>query len=232
VFRNLSFLGSAAIVACVLIGWPGTGTAGADAACDGIGGATGPDQICHVHDAGEHYTLDISYPVGYPDQPALVEYLAQDRDGFMNWFAKFGQPWRKRPYVHIVAGTTYRSGAPAAGTQTLVLEVSDDTGAAHEAHPNTWYKAFNFDIGKGVPITFETLFKPGTEPLQVLNPIVLSQLSKPGWKLNDLNAETYQNFALTDDAVIFFFGENQVVRDNNGPHQVSVPRADLASLLA
>jgi hypothetical protein len=32
--------------------------------------------------------------------------------------------------------------------------------------------------------------------------------------------------------VIFFFGQDDVVRDNNGPHQVSVPRADLAPLLA
>jgi hypothetical protein len=38
-------------------------------------------------------------------------------------------------------------------------------------------------------------------------------------------------FAITDDAVIFFFGEDDVIRDNNGPHQVSIPRAELASIL-
>jgi hypothetical protein len=40
------------------------------------------------------------------------------------------------------------------------------------------------------------------------------------------------NFALTDDAVIFFFGQDDVIVDNDGPHHVSVPRTDLASLLA
>ena len=48
----------------------------------------------------------------------------------------------------------------------------------------------------------------------------------------DLDEKTYQNFALTDDAVIFFFGQDQVVMDNAGPHKVTVPRAELASLRA
>jgi hypothetical protein len=231
-FRNLRVLGHATVAACVLIGWTGTGTAAAEPACADLGGTVGPDQICHVHSEAEHYTFDISFPVDYPDQQALSAYLTQDRDGFLSWIDKYGQPWRNRPYLHNVTGTTYRSGTPAPGTQSLVLEIDDDTGAAHEGHPNTWFQAFNFDLGKGVPITFDTLFTPGTNPLAVLNPIVLRKLKKPGRKLNDLDAKTYQNFALTDDAVIFFFGENQVVVDNNGPHQVSVPRAELAPILA
>jgi hypothetical protein len=232
VFRNLRFSGYAAAAACVLIGWSGTGTAGADTACVSIGGLVGPDQVCHVHSAAEHYTFDVSFPVDYPDQQALTEFLIQDRDGFMSWLDKFGPPWRNRPYMHNVKGTEYRSGTPAPETQSLVLEIDDDTGAAHQGHPNTWFHAFNYDLSKGIPITFDTLFKPGTNPLAVLNPIVLHELTKPDWVINDLDANTYQNFALTDDAVIFFFGENQVIRDNGGPHQVSVPRAELAPLLA
>jgi hypothetical protein len=48
----------------------------------------------------------------------------------------------------------------------------------------------------------------------------------------DLDEKKYQNFALTDDAVIFFFGQDQVVMDNAGPHKVSVPRTELAPLMA
>jgi Protein of unknown function (DUF3298) len=67
----------------------------------------------------------------------------------------------------------------------------------------------------------------------VLNPIVQRELGTRSYMpVRDLDATTYRNFAITDDAVIFFFGEDQVVPDHNGPHQVSVPRSELASLLA
>ena len=34
------------------------------------------------------------------------------------------------------------------------------------------------------------------------------------------------------DAVTFFFGEDEAVADNGGPHHVSVPRSELVTLLA
>jgi len=110
-----------------------------------------------------------------------------------------------------------------------VFEISEDSGAAHQGHPNTTFNALNYDLAKQAPITFDTLFKPGTNPLEVLNPIVQRELDAPA---ENLEVRAYQNFALTDDAVIFFFGENHVVPDNNGPHKVSVSRAELASVLA
>jgi hypothetical protein len=43
----------------------------------------------------------------------------------------------------------------------------------------------------------------------------------------------FRNFALTDDTVVFFFGEGQLLSaDNTGPRQMSVPRSELAPLLA
>jgi Protein of unknown function (DUF3298) len=81
---------------------------------------------------------------------------------------------------------------------------------AHQGHPATAFHAFNFDLAKQAPITFAGLFKPGTRPLDVLNPIARRE-------------SQCQNFALTDDEVIFFFGEGQVTPENNGPHHISVP---------
>jgi hypothetical protein len=116
----------------------------------------------------------------------------------------------------------------------VVLTIQDDTGLAHEDHPNTSFVAMSYDLRKQTSISFDALFKPGTKPLDVLNPIVLQQLQKAGadWVVNDLDSNTYRNFAITDDAVIFFFGEDQVIRDNMGSHQVAVPRTELVSLLA
>jgi|EndMetStandDraft_2_1072991.scaffolds.fasta_scaffold08581_3 uncharacterized protein DUF3298 len=223
----------AALAGAAVIATASPATASAQSACDGLGGKVDADQICQVHSATPAYAIDMSIPLDYPDQQAVTDYLTQDRADFLDWIAKFAPGGRNRPYMHDVTAKTYRSGTSASGTQSMVLTIDDDTGLSHEDHPGTSYQAFNYDLGKHAPVTFDTLFKPGTDPLQVLNPIVQRQLGKhtDAPVRDDLDATTYQNFALTDDAVIFFFGEDQVVADNNGPHQISVPRSELASLL-
>ena len=237
----LRLVGPAVVTACVLGGWAGTATAGAQSACADLGGTVEPDHICQVHTVTSCYTLDYTFPVDYPDQQALSAALTHERDGFVNWVAKHGpdehdQSYHDQSYQEVVTATTYRSGTPATGTQSLVLEIEDDTGAAHQGHPDTRFTAFNYDLGKSAPITFDTLFKPGAKPLDVLSPAVQRELAKhqaaAAPTFNGLDANAYQNFAITDDAVIFFFGENRLIQDDNGPHEVSQPRADLASLMA
>ena len=207
---------------------------GEPSACAGLGGTGDADQICHVHSATSSYNLDMTFPLDYPDQKAVTDFLAQDRDGFLDWIATYGPKDRRgRPYLYAATAKTYRSGTPTSGTQSLVLEMDNDTGLANQGHPDTTFKAFNYDLTKHAPITFDTLFKQGTQPMEVLNPIVQRELVHGSdYRVNDLDTDTYQNFALTDDAVIFFFNQNQVVHDNNGPDQVSVPRSELAPMLA
>ncbi len=57
----------------------------------------------------------------------------------------------------------------------MVFEVYQNVGGAH---PQTWYKAFNWDVAKKAPVTFDTLFKPGTRPLDVIFPIVQSEVNR------------------------------------------------------
>ena len=223
--RNLlAALASAAVIAIAL-----PPNASAQSACDGLGGTVDASQVCQVHSITPAYTISMSVPLDYPDQQAVIDSLTQDRADFLDWIAKFGGKGIKRQYMHDVSAKIYRSS----GTQSLVLKTDDDTGLSHEDHPGTSYQAFNYDLGKQAPITFDTLFKPGTKPLDVLNAIVQRELGKHSYApVQDLDASTYRNFAITDDAVIFFFGEDQVVMDNNGSHQISVPRSELAELLA
>jgi hypothetical protein len=204
----------------------------AQSACADLGGTVGADQTCSVHAATPTYVVDMSFPVDYPDQKTLSDVLAREYDSFIDWVAEFGQPDRGRPYEKTVTANSYSSGTPESGTRSLVLKVQSDAGLSHEGHPDTSFDALNYDLGKHAAITFDTLFKPGTHPLEALNAIVLRELQKPGSVVNDLSERTYQNFALTDDAVLFFFAQDQVIVDSNGSHQVSVPKADLASLLA
>jgi hypothetical protein len=208
-------------------------TASAQSGCADLGGTVDAEQLCQFRSTTPNYTIDMAVPLDYPDQQTVVDYLKQDRADFLDWFNQFGGDGRSQPYMHDVTAKTFRSGTPTSGTQSLVLDIDDDTGFAHQGHPNTWFKAFNYDLGKHAPITFDTLFKPGTDPLAVLNPIVQQNFgTRQETPVGDLDASTYRNFAITDDAVTFYFGQDQVVRDNNGPHQISVPRSELAPLLA
>jgi hypothetical protein len=199
-----------------------------------MGGTTDLTQMCHAHTANSNYTLDLNFPVDYPDQQPLADYLTQTRDGFVNVANMPGS--RNMPYELDIKGTEYRSGlAPLAGTESEVLQVYQNVGGTH---PLTWYKAFNYDLTKRVPITFETLFKPGTKPLEVVYPAVVRELQKhsgvgePTVPSDGLDVTKFQNFAITDDSVIFFFGQGEIAAAAAGVIEAAVPRADLAPLLA
>jgi hypothetical protein len=228
-FRNVRLLGHAAVAACVLVGWPGTGMAGAQSACADLGGAVNPDQICHVHSVASSYTIDFSFPISYPDQQPLTDFLTQQRDQFIDYTQKYPPGDRPLPYEFKATGTAYGSGTAASGTQSVVFDIEDDTGAANVGEPATSYKAFNYDLGKGAPITFDTLFKPGTKPLDVQR-----ASEKPGALVlppyDSFGVDGYQNFGITDAVVIFFFDHDVLHED--GPQEVSVPRTELALLLA
>jgi hypothetical protein len=109
--------------------------AGAQSACADLDGTVDPDQICHVHTVASSYTLDVSFPVDYPDQQALSDFLTQQCDQEADYAEKDPPTGRPKPYELNVTGTAYRSGPPASGTQSLVLTMNQDLGA----HPAVSY---------------------------------------------------------------------------------------------
>ncbi len=137
------------------------------------------------------------------------------------------------PKALDIKSQTFRSGTPPSGTESLVFEEYVNFGGAH---PVTNYDALSFDLGKKAPITFETLFKPGADAVAVLDPLVAADLEKqfPSVTVGDnpVGADMYNNFALTDDAVLFFLSQGQWIISAAGPQTVSIPRAELASILS
>jgi hypothetical protein len=228
IFRVASIL-VAGVLACSTT----TSTAGAQTACIDLAGTVGPDGICTVHTANPTYTMDLSFPNDYPDQAALTAYLTQARDGFVNVSQMPGS--YNLPYELDAKGTEYRSGPPTGGTQSVVFTMWQNVGGVH---PQTWYQSFNWDVGKKAPITFDTLFKPGTKPLEVIYPAVEQYLQKQQGLIDGippsvgLDAAKYQNFALTDDSLIFFFGQGELFAESAGPVEASIPRATVAPVLA
>jgi len=156
---------AALVAAGVLAGSIAAGPAAAQSACADLGGTVTPDGVCAVHATNPTYTLDMSFPNDYPDQQALTAYLTQARDGFVNVSQMPGS--YNLPYELDAKGTGYRTDTPTGGTRSVVFTMWQNVGGVH---PQTWYKSFNWDIGKKAPITFDTLFKPGTKPLDVIYP--------------------------------------------------------------
>lgn len=224
---------AALLAAGVITGSVGTGVASAQSACTELRGVVGHDQICRVHTANPTYTLDFSFPNDYPDQPAIAAFLTQARDGFVN--VSEDPDAYNLPYELDAEGAGYRTGPPTGGTRSVVFTVWQNVGGVH---PQTFYEAFNWDLAKSAPITFDTLFKPGARPLDVIYPEVNRYLSMEQGMIDSipqsegLDPANYQNFALTDDSVIFFFSQGEMFAESAGPVEARVPRAAVAPMLA
>lgn len=211
---------AAALGSGALTGWP----AKAAPACDGLGGSVEAGQICHIHQTSPTYTLDIAFPVDYPDEQALTDYIQQNRDGFVN---VAGTGRRDQPYQMDATNEQHTAGQPPHNTRSVVMKFFQDVGGAR---PSNWYKAFNYNVGTKAPITFDTLFAPNANALDAIFPIVQRELERqtglgiavsPGAGHDPTN---YQNFAITDDALIFYFAQGELLPSFASATQVQVPR--------
>ncbi|WP_179471542.1 esterase [Mycolicibacterium vinylchloridicum] len=214
-----------AVLAVVLAGVIGCGPAAADPqSCTDFGGTVDADQICHSHTTTASYAITLSFPVDYPDGQALMAYLTQRRDQLVDYADKFPLGDRPVPYQLAVSAKEYRS----TGTQSVVLRVGEDVGV----HPVSSMKAFNYDVRRQAPITFDTFFKPGA--FDVIAAAVRRDLASSTQMLpprGGLDPAAYRNFAITDDAVIFFFDQDQLFGQNEGPLEAAVTRTELAPFL-
>lgn len=221
-------MSAALIAAGALLGWSGGAVAAADSACANLGGVLQDDQTCTVHSVTSTYTVNMTFPGDYPDQ-ALTDFLGQNRDGFVNVAQTSSQTSGSRevPYQMDVTSEQYHSGQAPGGTRSVVLKVFEDLGGPR---PSTFYKGFNYDVAGQKAITLDTLFAPNTKPLDSIFPIVQREIGKqtglgaaisPG---SGLDASHYQNFAITDDELIFYFAPGELLPSLAGASQVHVPR--------
>jgi Protein of unknown function (DUF3298) len=220
------------ITAVVVFSCPGVAAAAPKNYCTDLKGIdTG--QMCQIQISDPAYSLNIIFPTDYPDQKALADYVTQTRDGFLN-VAK-SPASRDVPYELDITSTNYGSAIPPRGTQTVVLKTYQNVGAAH---PETSYKAFNWDQTYRKPITYDTLWQPDAQPLKTVFPIVQGELQKqtgqqvPIAPSAGFDPTNYQDFAVTNDGVIFFFSQGELLPDAAGATQVMVPRSAIDPMLA
>lgn len=196
--------------------------------CGTLNGAV-VDGACRVSETTPGYTLDLRFPLDYPGEAAIIDYLGQTKAGFLNIADDPEIPeTRGRPYELDGTADSYQS----AQTRSVVLTLFQNVGGAH---PTTWYKAFTYDLKHDRPVTFDSLFAPDADALAAISPIVQRELeAKSGLAVIDGDATDpahYQNFAITDDAVIFFFGRGELLPSYAGATSVSMPRNAIPPLL-
>lgn len=222
------------ISAAAVLGWSGIAVASAaPPKCTDLNGVVDANQICQIQVTDPGYSVNIGYPVDYPDAQPVFDYVKQTRDGFLN-VAKIPD-FRMMPYELDTTETEFTSGVAPKGTQSVVFKTYQGVGGAH---PTTYYKSFNWDRGAGKPMTIDDLFKAGTAPFPVILPLVQAEVDKqlgqqvtisPG---DGLDPSKYQNFAVTDDSLIFFFSQGDVLPEAAGALQVAIPRGPVAAMLA
>jgi hypothetical protein len=224
----------AAVSVTAVLGWSSVGVAAAaPPKCTDLGGVVDGSQTCQIQDAAPGYSLRISYPVGYPDVQPVFDYVKETRDGFLN-VAKMPDS-RDLPYELETTPTEYSSAVPSRGTQSLVLETYQSVGGAH---PTTFFKSFNWDQGLRKPITIDTLFREGTAPFPVILPLVQSEIARQSGQSVligpeiGLDSTKYENFAITNDSLTFFFSQGDLLPGAYGAMQVTIPRAPVDAMIA
>jgi len=226
---------SAAVVAVATATLALTSAASASAAppkCADLSGVL-VGHTCQILATDPAYTLSIDYPIDYPDQVAVTDYIKQTRDGFLN-VAKMPGP-RDMPYEMDTTAAEYGSALPPRGSQSVVFKTYQGVGGAH---PTTFYKSFNWDQTYRKPITIDNFFREGTAPFPVILPLVQAEVNKQLGQLVDippgigLDPTKYQNFAITNDAVIFFFSQGDLLPEAAGALEISVPRGPIDSMIA
>ncbi|TAM64656.1 esterase [Mycobacterium sp.] len=215
-------IAAALLVPAALLGWP---AAAAPASCASLGGSVEAGQMCRVHATGVNYMLNMTFPTDYPDQQALTDYITQNRDGFVNVAQSSGG--RDQPYQLEATTDQHSAGQPPHNTRSVVLKFFQDVGGTRSS---IWYKAFNYNLGTKQPITFDNLFPPGATPLDAIFPIVQRDLERQTPLGAAILPSTghdpshYQNFAITDDQLIFYFAPGEMLPAFGGPAQAQVPR--------
>jgi len=190
------------------------------------------NQMCHFDASGPFSNISMVFPANYPDEQTMIAYLTKVENDYVD--ARGPLNTLTSPTALNVTGTRYGSGPPQSGTQSVVTEIYQNLGGAH---PSVWYRSFNYNLANRQPITFDSLFATGTQPLQAILPTVRKTLTDrygPAVSIPDdtgLNPANYQSFAITNDAIVFFFDQN-ALQPALEATKVSVPRGAIASMIS
>jgi hypothetical protein len=209
-----------------------------DELCTAKGGlidaATGE---CILFESAETYEISIAYPVelveDYPFTEATVDgYLESARTNFQQIIDETPTETLPGPLLMRITYEIFPYFESFVGIQFRRLEY---TGGAS---PIILVDTFTFDIEDEELVTLSDLFRPGTNYLNVIQPIALQSLRdeygegtvfEGGLDPVDSN---YRSFVLHNYRLIFTFDEYQVAPGAAGTPSVSIPLYRLENILS
>lgn len=187
-------------------------------------------------------TLDAKVSVDYPlDLATQHDLIAKTIDPFIQSV--------KNDFVDSLKGGFYPVPAPyeldikydtvnhSAGVVSLVFTVYEYTGGAHGITTITTY---TFDTANNRLITLDDLFTNTIDALKIVAPIAQAAIAKNLGDMNQsdmlqqgtaIDPKNYDAFALNADSITFYFQQYQVGPGAAGIQQISIPLAQLSSVL-
>ncbi len=106
-------------------------------------------------------------------------------------------------------------------------------------HPNYSFDCFNFDLNRGVFMTYEDFFNKGSEDemLTLINEKIThkiknSELYYECWELSDSDFfQSKNNFVINDNNVEFYFDDCVMCPSYTGSYSIELPLMELLSVL-
>ena len=198
-------------------------------------------QECTLYGSGQNsYGIDYSYTVLFPTaaayQPSIAlafqQFIESQIDTFM--LDVTGISVSPGPLSLDIDFLIFRHNTRIF---SVVFYTSTYMGGAH---PNNWANTLTFDQTTGQLMQLEDFFLPASDPLTVIEPIVVAdlqaQLGNDSATLQWIQSGTghdmdnYRRFALDEEAIYFFFDPYQVAPYVAGGRVVRVPISQLQTV--
>ena len=184
-------------------------------------------------------TISIDYPLEYVDHEfadiTITEYLNAARRDFMTNFTEYGLGYSS--VANWELNITYGEFRFSEDIVSIQFNIYEYSGGAHG---NIYFETFTFDLANQKILNFDDLFQEEFDPLVTIAPIVQADLETQLGDMTDSqwiqdgtgsNPNNYRNFIITGESLIFLFPPYQVAAYVAGPQSVTIPLADLQSIL-
>jgi hypothetical protein len=218
-----------ALLIALLLTVPGLAVASPEDDCFAANGQWKTDESRCIIQTG--IRIDLDYPVELASQPVVAEtidpWLAGMQGDFVASYAPdFALPSYANNWTLTASYEIYEHSTDVA---SLVYTVGNYTGGAH---PNYLYVTYTFDFIDQSLIALEDLFMRGGDPWLTIAPLVetdlreqLGDAADASWIADGAggNPDNYRAFALTEDALVFFFAPYQVAAYAAGGLEVRLP---------
>lgn len=249
------------VTATAIVGSAGIAAAAPKDYCADLKGAN-TGRTCEIQLSDPGYSVDISIPLDYPDQKSVAEYVSQTRDGFVNAAksgashdtpnelkmkpTEYNSAIPPRGTQAVVFKVSQSVGAPHPQMykafnwdQTYRKAITFTAASDDKEHTPLW--RVDDPLKTVAPIVQAELQKqqapppPPAQPGQPAAATPTTTQAPPPLPIATAalyNPDNYQNFAVVNDGVYFFFDQGVLLPDSAGPLQVLVPRSAIDPMLA